>query len=113
MRWLNAGTPISTTPEPRSALRAKGRRQHKRDPEMNVELDLSDSGDSDLLTRYAPWSINVDLYAGNDLIANFHDCGHDLTARLSAAQAARLSDDLADLVHIETLEAFQSRGTNH
>ena len=92
------------------ALWAKGKRQHKRDPGMNVELDLSDADDWDLLTRYAPWSINVDLYdATDDLIANFHDCGHDVTARLSADQATRLSHDLVGMLRIDTLEAFQAR----
>ena len=92
----------------RSGSKASG--QHKRDPGMNVELDLSDADDWDLLARYAPWSINVDLYdATDDLIANFHDCGHDVTARLSADQATRLSDDLVGMLRIETLEAFQAR----
>lgn len=60
------------------ALRAKGKQQHKGDPGMNVELDPSNPEDWDLLTRFAPWSINVDIYDCTDeLIANFHDCGHD------------------------------------
>jgi hypothetical protein len=29
---------------------------------MSVELDLSSADAWDLLVRYAPWSINVDLY---------------------------------------------------
>jgi hypothetical protein len=96
------------------ALRAKGKQQHKRDPGMNVELDLSNAEDWDLLTRYAPWSINVDLNDRNDdLIANLHDCGHDVTARLSAGQAARLSEDLGDLLHLESLEAFHARERDH
>lgn len=96
------------------ALHARGKQQHLRDPGMNVELDLSRSYDWNLLTRYAPWSINVDLYsAANDLIANFHDCGHDVTARLSGDQASRLSDDLLGVLRIETLEAFQARARPH
>jgi hypothetical protein len=42
-------------------LWAKDRHQHKRDPGMNVALDLSSADDWDLLVRYAPWSINVDV----------------------------------------------------
>jgi hypothetical protein len=81
---------------------------------MKVDLDLSNAEDWDLLTRYAPWSINVDLYDHTDhLIANFHDCGHDVTARLSADQAARLSDDLGDLLHVETLKALRDRERDH
>jgi hypothetical protein len=92
----------------------EGKQQRKRDPGMKVDLDLSNAEDWDLLTRYAPWSINVDLYDHTDhLIANFHDCGHDVTARLSADQAARLSDDLGDLLHVETLKALRDRERDH
>ncbi len=91
-------------------LRGRGKLQHKRDPGMNVVLDLSDAKDWDLLNRYAPWSINVDVYdAGDDLIANLHDCGLSVSARLSADQAARLTDALAGHLHVETEEAFQAR----
>lgn len=77
---------------------------------MNVALDLASADDWDLLTRYAPWSINVDIYAaGDDLIANFHDCGLLVSARLSPDQAARLTDALARHLHVETEEAFQAR----
>jgi hypothetical protein len=92
------------------ALTARGKQQHKRDPGMNVELDLSSADGWDLLARYAPWSINVDVYdAADDLVANFHDSGHDVTARLSADQAAQLSDDLREVLHIEKFEPFQIR----
>jgi hypothetical protein len=47
--------------------------------------------------------------AADDLVANFHDSGHDVTARLSADQAAQLSDDLREVLHIETFEPFQIR----
>jgi hypothetical protein len=73
-------------------------------------LDLSSADGWDLLARYAPWSINVDVYdAAGDLVANFHDSGHDVTARLSADQAAQLSDDLREVLHIEKFEPFQIR----
>ena len=52
---------------------------------------------------------NVDAYdAADDLIADFHDCGYLVSARLSADQAARLSDDLAGNLHVELVEAFQA-----
>jgi hypothetical protein len=96
------------------ALQAKGKQQHKRDPGMKVDLDLSNAEDWDLLTRYAPWSINVDLYDHTEaLIANFHDCGHDVTPRLSAGHAARLSDDLGDHLHVETLKTLRDREGDH
>jgi hypothetical protein len=96
--------------EAEEALWATGKQQHKRDPGMNIEFDLSSADGWDLLNRYAPWSINVDLYdANDDLIANFHDCAHDVNALLSADEAVRLSDELGELLHIEALEAFQAR----
>jgi hypothetical protein len=100
-------TEASTAQE---ALRALGERQHRRDPGMNIALDLTRREDCDLLRRYAPWSINVDLYdATGDLIANFHDCGHDVSALLTHVQAMQLSDGLAGQLHIEALKGGPSR----
>jgi len=92
-----------------AALHAKGKLQHKGDPGMNVKLDLSLVQDWDLLARYAPWSINIDLYDTNEEIAILHDCGHDISARLSPHEATRLSAHLADDLHIETLDDFKAR----
>lgn len=43
------------------ALMELGARQHRRDPGMGIELDLSNPVHARLLERFAPWSINVDL----------------------------------------------------
>lgn len=84
------------------ALWTIGKQQHRRDPGMNVELDLSDAQGWDLLDRYAPWSINVDVYdAVGDEIVNFHDCGLLVTALLTVDQAAMLAADLGDALHVE------------
>ena len=79
-----------------------GKQQHRRDPGMNVELDLSCAEGWDLLDRCAPWSINVDVYdVEGDEIVNFHDCGLLVTARLTVDQAAKLATDLSDALHVE------------
>ena len=72
---------------------------------MNVELDLSSTDDWDLVVRYAPWSINVDVYDPADyVIANFQDCGHLVSTRLSADPAGLLADELAGHLRVETVD---------
>lgn len=84
------------------ALWTMGKQQHKRDPGMNVELDLSNPEGWDLLDRYAPWSINVDVYdAAGDELVNFHDCGLTVSAQLTVDQAPMLATDVGDALHVE------------
>jgi hypothetical protein len=94
-----------------AALWVMGKQQHKRDAGMNIALDLADPENWDLLTRYAPWSINVDIYDSSaELVATFHDCGYTVSAWLSAGQAARMTDDLEGILHIEPLDHPPARG---
>ena len=79
-------------------------------PGMGVQLTLTSTEHWYLLTRYAPWSINVDLYdAVDDELANLHDCSPSLSVRLSAAHAATLHTALPDQLPLEALNTFQTR----
>ncbi|MGB3829994.1 MAG: hypothetical protein WA962_14595, partial [Ornithinimicrobium sp.] len=47
--------------------------------DVGIALDLHRSAHRQLLHVFAPWSIHVDIFDDEDrLIANFHDCGHDV-----------------------------------
>lgn len=47
--------------------------------DVGIALDLQEAEHRHLLNVFAPWSIQVDIFDGEDrLIANFHDCGHDV-----------------------------------
>jgi hypothetical protein len=82
-----------------------GKRQHRGDPGLGVQLDLSTIEHRDLLARYAPWSIDVNVYGEDDLLlANFHDCAFSIGARLSADEASELAAMLGDDFQLKPLE---------
>ena len=97
-----------------SATQRKGKRFLRRPSQgMNVELDASDERQWSLLSCYAPWSINVDLYDGRGVhVGTMHDCGFDISMKLSPDEAAVLTRRLGDAVHIETYATWRARDSN-
>lgn len=104
--FRKAITPEAAAAE--EALMNLGKRQHRGDPGMGVQLDLSTTEHRDLLARYAPWSIDVDLYGADDvLVANFHDCAYSIGALLTPDEASDLAARLADELHLKPLDLDQ------
>ncbi len=88
-------------------LRQQGANQHRDAPGMSVEVDVLDAGNWEILCRYAPWSIHVELYGDRDEpLATLHDCGYSVTADLTPAEATAISSRLAgmsDLIPLHQL----------
>lgn len=89
-----------------AALGAIGAEQHRRDPGMGVELDLSDPDHARLLQSFAPWSINVDLLGPGAVdMGAFHDCGMWVHFRATVDQAAEATQRLKNVAPVVTLTA--------
>lgn len=96
-----------------SSVQRRGQRFMRRPRRgMNVELDASSDHEWLLLARYAPWSINVDLYDDHDNhIGTLHDCAFDITIKLSPDEAAGVAADLEGFLHLETYARWRARGS--
>ncbi|WP_157621891.1 hypothetical protein [Serinicoccus hydrothermalis] len=66
--------------------------------EVGVVLDLQNGRHRKLLYVFAPWSIQVDVFDEEALlIANFHDCGHDVLFVPHADDIEQMQTLLPDL----------------
>lgn len=89
-----------------AALAEIGAAQHRRDPGMGIELDLSNPDHARLLHLFAPWSINVDLLGpdGSDM-GGFHDCGMWVHFRAAADQAVEIGAGIAAVGAVVSMAA--------
>lgn len=93
-------------------LRERGSDRRSGDPGMAVEVPVSDGWE--VLCRYAPWSIHVELYGdGPSPIGTLHDCGYSITADLNPAEASALAgrlEGISGLIPLQELRERRRRG---
>lgn len=90
-------------------LRQRGSDRRSGDPGMAVEVPVSDDG-WEVLCRYAPWSIHVELYGdGPSPIGTLHDCGYSITADLNPAEASALAGRLEGISGLIPLQELRER----
>ena len=90
-------------------LRQRGSDRHSGDPGMAVEVPVSDDG-WEVLCRYAPWSIHVELFGdGRSPVGTFDDCGFTITADLNDSEATALVSRLEGISGLIPLHDLRER----
>ena len=78
---------------------------------MGVAIDAGDDRQWHLLSTYAAWSIQVELYGlrGKPHLATLHDCAESVTVNLTTCEAAALGATTAGLAVVEPSDVVRAR----